>query len=116
MASSKQDLMSFGKREPKPVKLGGKEFLVRALNDHERAEWELDCLDSEGNRDVIMMESMRPRLIVKCLVDDNGNRIFDDDEADVIAEWPASVTVKLFKICSSLCGLDDEDVEAVSKN
>jgi hypothetical protein len=116
MASTKQDLMNLGKREPELVKLAGKEFLVKGLTDRERAEWELDCLDEEGRKDLTAMESIRPRLIAKCLVDDNGLRLFSDDEYEIVAEWPASVTVKLFEVCSRLCGLDEDDKEMVAKN
>lgn len=116
MASSKQELMTFGKRETKHVEIDGKKLIVQGLTDRERAEWEVDSLDDEGNRDPVAMESMRTRLIVKCLVDENGKRIFTDEESDDIGEWPAAVTVKLFKVCSELCGLDDDDIEEAKKN
>ena len=116
MASSKTDLMTLVERETRPVELAGKTFLVRELTDRERAMWEIDCLDDEGKRDIIAMESMRTRLIVKCLVDDAGNRIFTDEEAEDLSEWPVSVTAKLWAVCSDMCGLDDDDKAQAVKN
>jgi len=116
MASSKTDLMELAKRETKLVEIAGKEFRVQSLTDHERAMWEVDCLNESGERDPVAMESMRPRLIVKCLVDDGGNRLFTDEEAEDVAGLPASVTVKLFTVCSDLCGMDDDDKKDAAKN
>jgi len=108
--------MTLGHKETKPVEIAGKQFIVQSLSDHERAMWEVDCLDAEGNRDPAAMETMRPRLIVKCLVDENGHRLFTDEESEDVAEWPASVTVTLFTECSKLCGMDDDDRKEAAKN
>ena len=116
MASSKTDLMELAKRETKLVEIAGKEFRVQSLTDHERAMWEVDCLNESGERDPVAMETMRPRLIVKCLVDENGHRLFTDEESEDVAEWPASVTVTLFTECSKLCGMDDDDRKEAAKN
>lgn len=118
MASSKQELMKLKDegREPVSFPIGGKDFLVKPLGDREQAEWEMDCCDDTGVRDPIKLESMRPRLIVKCLVDEDGRRLFTDEEYEELEEWPSRVTQPLFDLCSKLCGLDGSEIEEAKKN
>jgi hypothetical protein len=58
----------------------------------------------------------RARLVVLCLVDEQGQRIFSDDEAAVLATKSAPVIDRLFEICQTLAGLGDGSLEEMKKN
>lgn len=60
---------------------------------------------------------MRRELLVACIVDDNGDRIFSDDEIELLGGWNGSVTERLYEECRKVCGLDlDDEVEETVKN
>ncbi len=59
---------------------------------------------------------LRARLVTLCLVDEEGNRIYDDGQVrECSDELPASVLTKLFAAAQKLNGLD-ATVEATAKN
>lgn len=57
---------------------------------------------------------MRRELLVACIVDDEGNRLFDDDEADLLAEWSHIAVDRLYNKAMSVQA--DPEVEEAEKN
>jgi hypothetical protein len=61
-------------------------------------------------------KNFRARLLVKCVTDDTGARIFTDDEAAKLGEQPADVLDRVFAVAQQVNGMTQKDVEDLAKN
>lgn len=111
MAKSRKELMAYASR--KHVDVDG--VRLQSLSELEKAK--LDALWGErynATKQVDMV--MRRELVVACIVDDDGNRLFLDSEVDLLGEWDAGIIGQLYEACRKLCGFDDrEDLEEAAK-
>ena len=82
----------------------------RSLTEAEYAAWQLEALDtdeSEVKDNKERVRTTRPRLIVKCLCDDEGRRILTDDDAKDLPElMDAADSSLLFDRLQEFCGID----------
>jgi hypothetical protein len=85
MVASKNDILSSANLQTryKEVTLRNMEvpIRIRSLNDREWTEISSAAFKKDGTIDKVMQASFAARLIVKCVVDEEGNRIFADHEA-----------------------------------
>lgn len=98
------------------VKVAGIEGLVslRGLTAGERDSWE-QYVYSE--RDIKKgVKNIRASLVVRCLTDETGVRLFTDAEIAEVGAMPASVIDKLYEHCQRLSGLGAKDAEELEKN
>jgi hypothetical protein len=98
------------------VKVAGIDGLVslRGLTAGERDQWE-QYVYSE--RDIKKgVKNIRASLVVRCITDETGSRLFTDDEIAEIGAMPASVIDKLYEHCQRLSGLGAKDAEELEKN
>lgn len=98
---------------------------VRALTGKERDAYEASCMqerpamDAQGKRIRGQMEmhrsllNIRAKLVVRALVDADGNRLFKDQDAQALGEKSGAVLDRLFDVAAELSGLTEEDVEAL---
>lgn len=56
-------------------------------------------------------DNVRAKLVVRCLVDADDQRLFGDHEYDVLGQLPATVVNQLWEVASELSGMTDEDVK-----
>ena len=100
----------------------------KKMIDHEVPEWggsvklrvmtgtERDRFESEfvgGNKSV---EMVRAKLVAKCLCDDDGKRLFTEQEIPQLGEKSAAVLDKLFTACMKLNRFTKDDVEEMAGN
>lgn len=98
------------------VKVAGLDGLVslRGLTAGERDSWE-QYVYSE--RDIKKgVKNIRASLVVRCIIDEAGVRLFTDAEVDTVGSMPASVVDKLYEHCQKLSGLGAKDSEELEKN
>jgi hypothetical protein len=98
------------------VKVAGIDGLVslRGLTAGERDSWE-QYVYSE--RDIKKgVKNIRASLVVRCLTDEAGVRLFTDSEIAEVGAMPASVIDKLYEHCQRLSGLGAKDAEELEKN
>ena len=98
------------------VKVAGIDGLVslRGLTAGERDQWE-QYVYSE--RDIKKgVKNIRASLVVRCLTDEAGVRLFTDSEIAEVGAMPASVIDKLYEHCQRLSGLGAKDAEELEKN
>jgi hypothetical protein len=98
------------------VKVAGIDGLVslRGLTAGERDQWE-QYVYSE--RDIKKgVKNIRASLVVRCLTDEAGVRLFTDAEIAEVGAMPASVIDKLYEHCQRLSGLGAKDAEDLEKN
>lgn len=83
---------------------------VRGLTAKERDHFEAS-IGMQSN-----LENLRARLVVLCLVDDEGKRIFKDSDATALGEKNAQAINQLFEVCRKMSGMTDADVEELEGN
>lgn len=83
---------------------------LRGLSAAERDEFEATLGISQD------LTNMRARLVVSCMVDENGQRIFKNSEAKALGDKNATVINRLFESVRKLSGMADEDLGIAEKN
>jgi hypothetical protein len=90
---------------------------VRGLTGTERDAWEASLMRQEGRRQPrIDYSNLRAKLIVRSVVDANGNRMFSDGDMAALGKKSASALQRIFEVCQRLSRLTDEDVEELTGN
>ena len=84
---------------------------VRVMSGTERDRFEAEFVG--GNKSVDMV---RAKLVAKCLCDEDGNRLFTEQEIPALGEKSASVLDKLFTACMKLNRFTKDDVEDLAGN
>lgn len=59
---------------------------------------------------------IRATLCVQCIVDDEGNRIFTDDDIEALSQKSGAVIDRVFEVARRLNGMTDEDIQEMEKN
>lgn len=90
--------------------------LVRALTGRERDEFEASILERRGKRMEPNVANIRAKLVVKCCVGEDGQRLFTDQDANALGEHSAAAVNRIYEAASKLSGLTDEDVEDLAEN
>lgn len=91
----------------------GGDVTVTTMQGAQRDQFEAAITDAAGK---VSKENIRARLLVRCIVDEKGNRVFSDDDAATLGTKSARVLDRLFTKARELNGLSKEDVEELAKN
>jgi hypothetical protein len=59
---------------------------------------------------------MRAKLLVKCLIDEAGERLFTDQDAPALGAKSGAVIDKLYDVASRLSGLSEEEKKEMEGN
>lgn len=89
---------------------------VRGLTAGERDAFEAACFVGKGNSREMNFVNLRARLLVRCICDAGGKRLFADGDVEQIAALPAKVVDPLFEVAQRLSGMGAKDVESLSGN
>lgn len=96
----------------------GGEVLVREFTGTDRDAFEESMVrvESDGSRRADI-SNMRAKLISMCLIDEEtGERMFGQDELDLLGRKSASALERVFKVCQRINGMTAADVQAAEKN
>jgi len=83
---------------------------LRGLSAAERDEFEASLGVSQD------LVNMRARLVVNCLVDENGDKLFKSNEAKELGKKNGQVINMLFDEVRKLSGMADEDLGIAEGN
>ena len=83
---------------------------LRGLSASERDEFEASLGVSQD------LVNMRARLVVNCLVDENGDKLFKSSEAKDLGKKNGLVINRLFDEVRKLSGMADEDLGIAEGN
>lgn len=89
---------------------------IRTMTSAERDSWEAARLERKGRRMAPSLDNLRASLVVYCCVDEEGKRIFADDDAEALGGKSAKVLDRLFAVAQRINGVGDEDLESLVKN
>lgn len=97
----------------KPLQVFVKEWklnvYVRVMSVGERDDWELAWIDIRS-KGVEKFRNFRAFYLVRTLCDENGIRIWKDDELDEVAQLDGSVMGELFDVAQRHNKLTEADV------
>ena len=100
-------------REEVDVPEWGGTVFVRTMTGAERDDWEMETYSGEGT---VNRANVRARLCARCMVDDQGARLFTDKEADKLGAKSGAALDRVFQIARELNGLSAKEVETLEKN
>ncbi len=83
---------------------------VRSLQANERDSFEASTVVRDGKKITTNLSNIRARLCLLCMVDENGERLFDDGDTFPLGGKSAAALDRIFTVCQRLNGLRDEDV------
>lgn len=89
----------------------GVEVVVSEMTAAERDAWESSIFKPGKRGGQMRRTNFRATLLVRCLVDDQGNRLLKDSEASVLGRLGAQVISRLWDIAAELNGISGDDEE-----
>lgn len=102
---------------------GGK-VRIGSITAAEKSKYQtgLFKFDKDGNRTINEknLETLSTRLIAACVVDGEGERVFDEKDVAAIGKKNAAVIERVFKVCQEHNGMEppkkDEIVDDIEGN
>lgn len=95
---------------------GGMKVWVRGLTAYERDAFEADNITGRGKNRDVNLRGIRARLVALCAVDENGERIFSNDDVEALGGKSSAAVGRLFDVASRLNGISESDVEELAGN
>ena len=92
----------------------GGTVLVRGMTGRERDEFEASTLDQRTGRQ--NLANTRAKIVIRCVVDDDGNRLFDAADIDALGAKSGAALDRVFTAAARLSGLSGGDVEELTQN
>lgn len=89
---------------------------LRSLTERERSEYERKMLDKKGNVDGDKLLVAKCRLIIMCVVDQNGEPVFREAQIQELMDTDSALTNHLYSQCKKHCGFDEDDIERLVGN
>jgi hypothetical protein len=120
--SIRDSILSAKDSELRPVKVDewGCTVYIKNMSGAERDAFETSIVSTRkvGGKKTREIDTVnfRARYLVKTIADENGQRVFTDEEADQLGAKNAKVVARLFDIAQEVNGLSDKDVEELEKN
>lgn len=118
-ALTKEQILTAGrarKVERVPVPELGGDVCVRGLTGTDRDAFEASLFNGEGEERKFSAENVRAKLLVRCIVDEEGKRLFGDDEHQVLGDCGADALDALYDVAQRLSGIARKDLERAVKN
>jgi len=89
---------------------------VRSFTGRERDAFESSMVRGDGRDHKVDLTNMRTRLVGLTVIDETGQRLFTDEEVDLLGAKSGAALDRVFAVAQKLNGLSGADVEELSKN
>lgn len=119
LATAAQLMAGAGKRRYRELTLPTSKMHVRirSLTEREVSKYQSATYASRGTGlKRSKLEDASRRLIVLCLVDQEGNPILTEADLAGLAEWDAADTGHIYEEAAAHCGLNQNDIEELVGN
>ena len=107
-------------QETEPVPEWEGEVIVRGLTATDRDAYEESIYKfrEEGGKAKASMSLINARatLVVRCLIDEDGKRLFSDADAVALGKKSSVVVDRLYEVARRLSGMSDGDIEELAGN
>lgn len=117
MLLSREDIIGSDDRKTQDVAVPewGGDVRVKALSGAERDAYELSLVIVTGNTATTKLDNVRAKLVAYSCVDEEGNRLFSEEDIVALGEKSAAALQRVFDVARKLSGLTDEDVEELAE-
>ena len=119
MHLSRDDILKAEDNVPEEVEVPewGGSVLVRGMTGKERDAFEVSLLQPgrQGRREV-NTANVRAKMVTRCVVDDDGNRLFTDADAAELGERNAAAMLRVFAVAARLSGWGAEVQEEMTRD
>ena len=115
MLTREQFLGSFTRRYRTVDTLAG-QVRVRNLTEAEKSDFEAGSLKEDGKLNLAHVRAQRRKLIATVLVDDAGELLLKQGDADRLKDLDSAVTAAIFAAATEHCGFTGEEVAELEKN
>lgn len=118
MLLSKEDILKADdlEREECEVPEWNGSVIVRALNGKERDDYEASCVEQRGKDMHRNLRNVRAKLVVRSVINEDGERLFEDRDANALGLKSAAALDRVFTVAARLSRLSDEDVEELAQD
>lgn len=99
-----------------PVPEWGVTVWIRSLPSGEFEGYLASMMDKDNKADRKKLAQSKAGLLVRCLYDANGDKIFNNGDIDVLAAKNAKVVARIYTKAAELNGASPEAVEDAEKN
>lgn len=112
MFLSADDILSADDRQHEDVEVPewGGTVRVVGLSGTDRDAYEASFVDAKGKPAPQRLRNIRAKLLVKCLVNENGGRLFTDAQAQALGEKNGAIVDRLFDVARRLSGIGQDAV------
>lgn len=104
------------KSETITVEEWGGDVVVRGMRGTERDAFEVSLFIGDGDNKKFSADNVRAKLLARCLVDEQGSRLFTDADIVALGNKNAAVLDRLYEVAQRLCGLGTKELAAAVKN
>jgi len=94
----------------------GGEVRLRSLTGAERDAYEQSLVQTRGKSREMNLRNARAKLVALCAVDENGNRLFSDQDVAALGRKNAKPLDRLFDAARRLAGLSEDDVDRLTED
>jgi hypothetical protein len=119
MRLSKDDILKAEDNAPEEIEVPewGGSVLVRGMSGRERDAFEVSMRDQRtGQRVPGALNNLRAKIAARCVVDDDGDRVFSDSDIAALGEKSAAAINRIFDVASRLSGMSEEDEKEMTAN
>ena len=115
MALDRSSLLKISRKvEPVAVPEWGGTVHIREISISEKDS--LEGSYDQANKSGAWWQDFRARLLVLCICDEQGNRLFSNDDVSKVAELPACGATRVWEAAATLNRLRKDDQETLEKN
>jgi len=107
---SKEFLLGLNFRK-EAVKIEGKNFTVKEMDAKTSQSYSNSLYKVVNGKVKYDTSTAMTKLVMLTLCDEEGNRIFGDNDHGLIEQLPGHIVEKVFKVAQKLNNLDAEEVE-----
>jgi hypothetical protein len=101
------------KKEVVSVPEWGGEVVIATMTGAARDSWEQSLLAGKKS---VSLDNIRVRLVAATALDDKGNLLFSDKDAEALGKKSASALDRCVKVAQKLNRLTESELEDLSKN
>ena len=88
--------------------------MVRGLTGAQRDAYESSLMIGKGKSRDVNLKNARAKLVVLCVVDEDGRRLFTDADVAALGDKSAAALQRIFDAAQKLSGLSDQDIEELT--
>lgn len=94
----------------------GGSVIVRGLTGKERDAFEQSIVVLSGKTTKVNLANVRAKLVALTVVDDKGERIFSEKDAEALGDKSAAALDRIYDVAQRLSGLSREDIDELAQN